>query len=93
MKVQDLLTDESKWTQESYAKNAKGNAVKWTSQFAVCWCLSGAVRKCYSDLQQFEILKKIRNFIKNKVGHTNIASFNDKATFQDICNLIEELDI
>jgi len=90
MKIQDLLTDESKWTTGSYARDAKGKSVMEESLVAVCWCLVGAIRKCYNDLgEELKIKKKIRARLKK----TYIAEWSDSATFKEVRNLIEELDI
>jgi len=45
MKMKELFTDKSKWTQGTHARNAAGVCVASESEHAVCWCLMGAMTK------------------------------------------------
>ncbi len=89
MKIKDLLTDESKWTTRYCARNVKGKSVLARNPEAVCWCLFGALIKCYDHggfFDQEELIKtKVHDFI----------AWNDapERTFEDVRKLIEELDI
>lgn len=47
MTVQALLSDPSKWTRRIVARDAQGDGVEPDDQAAVCWCLSGALERCY----------------------------------------------
>ena len=47
MKIKELLSKREAWTQGTYAKTRDGFATHADSEFAVCWCLAGAARKCY----------------------------------------------
>lgn len=89
MKVQELLTDESKWNKGCYARNASGNEVSISSTDASCWCLSGAIHKCYGDTWD------VHDIICKKLNAETVCSWNDAPgrTFNDIKSLIEELDI
>jgi len=45
VKVRDeILTDRSRWTKETSARDESGDAVYPESSKAVCWCLGGAVQ-------------------------------------------------
>lgn len=48
--VLDLLSDASKWTQNASARDAQGKSVHPTAIEAVCWCVIGAVAKCYPEI-------------------------------------------
>jgi hypothetical protein len=74
MKIKELLTDESKWTQETLAKNENGERVSPTQSDAVCWCLVGAIYKCYSPYEQPKIYFKLSD--KFKVYAKLINKFN-----------------
>jgi len=98
MKVRDLLIDASKWTTKTSARNAEGEACSPISKDAVCWCLSGAMLKCYPDTYYdhswLEIERRLRNHLKI-LGEYSLLVWNDnpKRTFQDIRDLITTLDI
>ncbi len=101
MKVRDLLTDESKWVRGIYALDERGNGLKSTDPRAVCWCLLGAINKCYGhdlvaqDMVQHLVLERIQPGISDPSGRTSISGFNDSrnTTFAEIRKLVEELDI
>jgi len=89
MKIKELLSDKSKWTQKAYARDIHGDALgHGSSQFAVSWCLVGAMEKCYPD---FNVVDDIVSKIHRKVGGP--AIFNDSHTFEEVKQLVEELDI
>lgn len=45
-KIDELLSDESKWTKGTNALDYKHAGVHSVSPFACCWCLLGAFIKC-----------------------------------------------
>lgn len=55
MKVQELLSDESKWCCFHTAKNIQGNQVDVNSPDACRFCLLGALDKCYEDAKVVSI--------------------------------------
>ena len=85
MKVRELLSDKSKWTQGTFARDKDGFEVNSRSRYAVCWCLMGAVNKCYEDVT--EVMGKL----KTEVG--NFVWFNDNHEYEDVVKLVERLDI
>lgn len=87
MKIKDLLTDESKWTKNTFARNEEGSPT--ILQQGTCWCLLGGVRFCYLDGQETETK------IRDKLNVDSIALWNDapERTFSDVKKLVEELDI
>ena len=90
MKVKDLLTDESKWTQGAFARNSEGYSVHINSCFASCWCLLGAIELCYPSTYP-----GVANAVVDAVGGCDIHRWNDdpKRTFAEVRELIERLDI
>lgn len=97
MKVRELLSDKSKWTKRAYARNAKGEKIESWNPDAVCFCLKGAINRCYQDSTEHALVAdKVENAIARKDGfNIGIACFNDResTTFSDIKKLVEELDI
>lgn len=90
MKVQDLLTDEGKWIQKSIARDAQGNRTYFDASDAVCWCLVGALHKCYLNARAQEICGQIFDKLQLAPAEWNDAP---ERTFADVRRLIEELDI
>lgn len=61
MKVRELFNNKDKWTKGLYARDKDGFSVDPEGSNAVCFCLVGALRKCYSfnyliyDIKRFVI--------------------------------------
>lgn len=87
MKIKELLSGPEKWTQHTYARDKNGRDCSQWSQEAVCWCLYGAVDKCYENIIEID------NKIREKV--ISIVDWNDdpNRTFEEVKALVEELDI
>lgn len=97
MKVHELLSDESKWTKKAFARASDYNTqVPVNDPSATCWCLQGAIYKCYETLNLFDEfeLENVESKIIQKIN-TGIVEFNDspKTTFEDVRKLCLELDI
>lgn len=92
MKVQDILTDESKWCKGALARDVNGFEVEdvW-SDGAVKFCLFGAIKRA---LGNFSGAMEIDDKICTKLGRDSVL-WNDAQdrTFAEVRGLIEELDI
>jgi hypothetical protein len=99
MKVKELFSDISKWTQLVAARDSKGRCCNPTGCEAVCYCLDGAIAKCYiHDASSHEqVIQLVRDKIPMKQIHPHfrISHWNDEptTTFADVKRLVEELDI
>ena len=92
MKIQELLSDESKWTKGVLSLDKDGNEIDLNSLDAVSWCEVGAIYRCYS-LDSSSILKRVSEYLHSKFN-TDIVTFNNfNATFADIQRMNKELDI
>lgn len=93
MKIKDLLTDESKWVQQTYALDEVGNNVYSNNPNATRWCLVGALYRCYGDSST--VLSVIYRKVYTAIGNQLISEWNDDPdrTFADIKHLIDTLDI
>lgn len=95
MKVRELLTDESKWTQKACARDAIGKVLTAIDRrsigAAACWCTLGAMEVCYTKFTDWD---SVRDRIVKSVG-MSVSTWNDapERTFADVRKLIEELDI
>ncbi len=91
MKIKDLYTDESRWTKGAYARNGDGHAVLFSEHDnAYCFCLVGAIYKCYPDQ-----INEIRKRIGTHLGIELVYEWNDNPsrTFAEVKSLVEVLDI
>ena len=88
MKISELLSSPSKWTQGSFAKDADGEPVCWSSRYAERFCLLGALKKCYPNVEE---QNRIRSLVRDRVGV--ITNYNDSTDYQTVISLVKELDI
>lgn len=94
MKIKDLLSDESKWTQGALDINDK--PITGSSSQASCWCLLEAANRCYQDAwEKFYVLQEIYKELRNIKTQTSIAEWNDapERTFGEVKELVEKLGI
>lgn len=95
MKVRELLTDKSKWTKRAFARTKEGGATNVSDTNATCFCLVGALLKCYNDDNEFSYNLNRLNMVVIKLGTPSISLWNDSPnrTFEEVKQLVEELDI
>lgn len=97
MTVRELLSEEGKWTQGAYARDAVGKSVALNAPAAVCWCLKGALNRCYAPEAFHAAFQRLTAIVpKVKVdGFEPVAAFNDhpSTTFVDIRRVIEQAQI
>ena len=96
MKVIELLSDESKWTRNAFARNIHGDVVVPEDSDACCWSIFGAILKCYgyyTENNKSQLI--ISNSVRKEVKHINLQSWNDNksTTFSHIRDVIVKLDI
>lgn len=89
MKISELFSDPKAWTKGALARTAGGTGVGAMESKAVCWCLMGAIGKCYTHTERREILLKIQD----RIAPSNISEFNDFQGYQAVVDLVKELDI
>lgn len=87
-KVRDeILTDESRWTQGAFARTAQGRVVAPESKKASKWCLVGSMAsisrvspETYGEL-----------FARVPVSHQSVGDWNDSPTrtFSDVRALLD----
>ncbi|PYQ25648.1 MAG: hypothetical protein DMF56_27015 [Acidobacteria bacterium] len=103
MKISELLTDASKWTQRTYARDEFGDDVAATDPKAVSWCLVGALVKCYAagpdSVPAEQALRAAwarwsTEHEKNPTAST-LTGWNDAfgRTFEEVKQLVEEAGV
>lgn len=109
MKIWELFDQETKWTKGSYGKRVGplGKLMGCGSRDngVCCWCLVGAINKCYLEgkTEHGNAYILLANAIEQKTGHIDayrlahdtIVRWNDapERTFQEVYDLVKELDV
>jgi hypothetical protein len=94
LKIHELLTDASKWTQYTWARDASGASVLPTNPKAVRWSLAGAADCCYGH--DYPLLHTINMLLGSSVGPCQNHEFwqdADGRTFEEVRALVLKLDI
>ena len=91
-KAHELLSDPSKWTRGTYARNASGQRCPPKSAEAVCFCAVGAIDRVYSAHSNAE--NRLDEAVR-ELGYDSIVYWNDtpKRTFAEVRDLLIKLDI
>lgn len=95
MTVAELLTDESKWTQGTYARDAGGDSVLCREAKACRWCLLGAMRVVYGGHRSTGFDSAFRR-LRDAIGrHVPVHEWNDTPgrTFAEVRAAIEKAGI
>lgn len=101
MRIAELLSDRSRWTQEHYAIDAQGRDVNCMDKDSAAWCMIGATWYCYKLSEREAIIEKMAEKIaqlfpgrmpQNEMAcsHEIVQTFNDhlNTTFGDVRRVI-----
>ena len=90
MKVLELLHEPTAWTQEASARASDFEEVGVFDGMATCWCISGALDKCYPGFDRSKEAQKVMDAITTLFPDNcdTIASFNDKATHEQVIEVL-----
>lgn len=88
MKAWQLLDSREKWCQRVNARTKQGQETDIHGKDAACWCIYGAIEKCYGEDQR-DVLQKLWT------KHMFAATWNDEGnrTWEEVHALLKELDI
>ena len=94
MKIYELLTDESKWVQRTYAVDGNGKPVTPLYRTAVRWCIIGGLRKCYSLWEEAKVMQQLMRSLLRLFGRTNLSRWQDEftTTFAMVQQLLRDAD-
>jgi hypothetical protein len=94
--IDNLLSDETKWCQNTFARDKNGKPVSPYSYRARSWCLTGAISRTFGD--RFSGKNDVITELNAAIGETkenniwkqynNLSKFNDKADFAAIKDLL-----
>lgn len=109
MKIQQLLTKESKWCKGALARDKNGKSINCLDvktyaggkeidfgKNAVAWSLPGAISICYSQDDHENICDKIHAAMRGlRIKHEYISQFNDaeNTTFDQVKWVIEDAEV
>lgn len=91
MKVKELLATPDTWIRGVWAKDKSGWNTSPHHSDACCWCLIGAVKKCYGDNWEM-IFHRIKMHL-NLPREYSLFRWNDEASFDKVKQLVDTLDI
>ncbi len=92
MKMHELLATPNDWTQKAYARDINGQ--KLTDERdpkAVCFCLVGALNKCYPREQRGAVIRAIAK----EGSFSESFTWNDapERTHAEVLALLKKLDV
>lgn len=91
MKMHELFTGPEKWTQGTYARTRTGLSIGPECENAVCWCIEGALHRCYPNaIDAVPILHRLNNRV---VADIHVWNDDPTRTFAEVRALLLELDI
>lgn len=97
MKAYELLSSPEKWTQNVSSRDITGRHVTIHHENAVCFCMWGAIRKCYDTDDNNRINSTIiTDLVRQELKLTSlleIFGWNDRHSFEEVQNLLIKLDI
>lgn len=86
---QELISEESRWTQTHYARNSGGDPVPPADKSAVCYCSIGAIAKMCNDgnvgrvYDDHSTANRAREYLAQAMGDY-VTSVNDTRDHEDI---------
>lgn len=89
MKIRDLLDKPEKWTKKREARSADGLPTSALNEDAVAYSVYGAIKRCYQKDQFEAIYRKIYD----TVGHVTHWNDDPATTFEEVRQLVNELDV
>lgn len=108
-KLRDILSDKSKWTQRTMARDANDDCVTVNSKEACKFCLVGALDKLDIPAKEYNLKReKIVDYIKtfsdadilytsptigNEPAFYSLIKFNDFNSWETIDTMLNKLDI
>ena len=97
MKAYELLSDPSRWTQKTMARNKHGDATSPLDLDACSFCLVGAIERCYGSIDEGIPLEElIKQELKVQAPNFEfIGQWNDAPdrTHEEVVELLKKLDI
>ncbi|MDP9590618.1 UNVERIFIED_ORG: hypothetical protein J2W19_003182 [Shinella zoogloeoides] len=78
--ARELISDQKRWTQKAFARDASGNVVDSDDKAAVCFCAAGAITKAANNLH---VAVRARHAFR-EVARQSVLDFNDSHTHAEV---------
>ncbi len=86
----DLISDESKWITNTFARDAEGLMCNPSDSKAVCWCALGAIQKfCSTESEMNNIMRCLSNYIYDH-SYRSITHINDTKGREKVIEFLQE---
>jgi hypothetical protein len=93
MKTYELLDTPEKWTKGAFARDSKGDPVDPVSPEAVCWCIEGALQKCYPNYDDRWEAVYYRLLEVRKYGGIIFWQDNPERTYEEVIEVLKLADV
>ena len=90
-KLRDFLT-EAKWSKGAYARDARGNEVRFDSPLARKFCIMGALMYLYTGEKYLMAQDRVASLVR-VLHKKRIKDFNDTASWQEVSSLLRAIDV
>lgn len=93
--ARELLSDEKRWTQHAFAKEADGKSCDYDSPAAVCWCAAGAIGKVYGGdtltdrAMEAQALLAGSDVLHELGEESSVTNLNDSGTHAEVLALFD----
>ena len=97
MKAYELISEPSRWTKGTLARDSNGHATNVLGPTACSFCLVGAIERCYASFKCcLEQVKRVRQELKAQFPNFEfVGQWNDHPdrTHTEVVELLKKLDI
>lgn len=89
IKARELLSEESRWTKGSFARQADKVGTGANNPLAVCWCALGAIDKVIGDDYTNTDATKSLESAANVLGYASVNALNDRASHSKVLEMFD----
>lgn len=94
MKPSELLDSPEKWTKGAWGRCKDGSACDCRDERATCWCIIGAIYKCFSNEARIEkLLKEMRDSLNLSEHPLMWWNDNPERTYEEVIDLLKKFDL
>lgn len=93
VKAQAVIADPEHWTQDWYARDAKGHHTGPSTPEAVCWCSIGAIDKVAHEEVIYSTRLMVEGYlarVADDCGYSDIPDFNDNSSHEAVMKAWDE---
>ena len=86
-KAKAVIADPKHWTQDVYAKDAKGQSTGPSTPDAVCWCSLGALHAVAHEENTYNTRFAATRYLARvsaECGYSDVSDFNDNSSHETV---------